>query len=137
CKKISKHGQRNDAKSIVVQYIHCKKIDCKRYHIVGSQVMQHCIENNKVHTNAGEGLDFGRNMYNSIARNNIVYNEPKGILVSQSHNNMIYNNTISTSGDGINVRYWSTRNKIYDNTIMNSLRCFTCQQGFFRKYILV
>ena len=22
--------------------VHCKKIDCKRYHIVGSQVMQHC-----------------------------------------------------------------------------------------------
>ena len=52
CKKISKHGQRNDAKSIVVQYVHCKKIDCKkidckkidckRYHIVGSQLMQHC-----------------------------------------------------------------------------------------------
>jgi hypothetical protein len=39
---ISKHGQRNDAKSIVVQCVHCKKIDCKRYHIVGSQVMQHC-----------------------------------------------------------------------------------------------
>ena len=79
------------------------------------------IENNKVHNNAGEGLDFSRNMYNSIARNNIVYNEPKGILVSQSHNNMIYNNTISNSGVGINVGYGSTRNKIYDNTIMNSI----------------
>ncbi|MRN41042.1 MAG: hypothetical protein FIO02_08380 [Nitrosopumilales archaeon] len=79
------------------------------------------IENNKVHNNAGEGLDFSRNMYNSIARNNIIYNEPKGILVSQSHNNMIYNNTISNSGDGINVGYGSTRNKIYDNIIMNSL----------------
>ncbi|MGB7956147.1 MAG: hypothetical protein WCF23_19410, partial [Candidatus Nitrosopolaris sp.] len=44
-KKISKHGQRNDAKSIVVQYVQCKKIDCKRYHIVGSQVMQHCTKN--------------------------------------------------------------------------------------------
>ena len=42
-KKISKHGQRNDAKSIVAKYVHCKKIDCKRYHIVGSQVMQHCM----------------------------------------------------------------------------------------------
>ena len=79
------------------------------------------IENNKVHNNAGEGLDFSRNMYNSIARNNIIYNEPKGILVSQSHNNMIYNNTISNSGDGINVGYGSTRNKIYNNTIMNSI----------------
>ena len=79
------------------------------------------IENNKVHNNAGEGLDFSRNIYNSIARNNIIYNEPKGILVSQSHNNMIYNNTISNSGDGINVGYGSTRNKIYDNIIMNSI----------------
>ena len=79
------------------------------------------IENNKVHNNAGEGLDFSRNMYNSIARNNIIYNEPKGIIVSQSHNNMIYNNSISNSGDGINVGYGSTRNKIYDNTIMNSI----------------
>jgi poly(beta-D-mannuronate) C5 epimerase len=79
------------------------------------------IENNKVHNNAGEGLDFSRNMYNSIARNNIIYNEPKGIIVSQSHNNMIYNNSISNSGDGINVGYGSTRNKIFDNTIMNSI----------------
>ncbi|PWU82142.1 MAG: hypothetical protein DLM72_03350 [Candidatus Nitrosopolaris wilkensis] len=79
------------------------------------------IENNKVHNNAGEGLDFSRNMYNSLARNNIIYNEPKGIIVSQSHNNMIYNNSISNSGDGINVGYGSTRNKIYNNTIMNSI----------------
>ena len=34
------------------------------------------IENNKVHNNAGDGIDFSRNMYNSIARDNIVYNEP-------------------------------------------------------------
>src|SRR5205823_6505307 len=61
------------------------------------------IENNKVHDNAGDGIDFSRNMYNSIARNNIVYNEHIGVTVSQSHNNQIYNNTISKSGDGINV----------------------------------
>ena len=36
-------------------------------------------------------------MYNSVARNNIVYNEAQGIFVSQSHNNQIYNNTISNS----------------------------------------
>ena len=27
---------------IVVQYLYSKKIDCKRYHIAGSQVMRHC-----------------------------------------------------------------------------------------------
>jgi parallel beta-helix repeat protein len=79
------------------------------------------IEHNKVHDNAGDGIDFSRNMYNSIARYNIVYNELTGIIVSQSHNNLIYNNTISNSGDGINVGYGSTRNKISNNSIMNSI----------------
>ena len=78
------------------------------------------IENNKVHDNTGDGIDFSRNMYNSIARNNIIYNEPAGVLVSQSHNNQIYNNTVSTSGNGIYVNSGSTNNRVYDNTIMNS-----------------
>ena len=78
------------------------------------------IENNKVHDNTGDGIDFSRNMYNSIARNNIIYNEPAGVLVSQSHNNQIYNNTVSTSGNGIYVNSGSTNNKMYDNILMNS-----------------
>jgi poly(beta-D-mannuronate) C5 epimerase len=78
------------------------------------------IENNKVYHNAEDGIDFSRNMYNSIARNNIVYNEPSGVFVSQSHNNQIYNNTISNSGDGFNINSGSTNNKMYDNVIMNS-----------------
>jgi parallel beta-helix repeat protein len=59
-------------------------------------------------------------MYNSIARNNIIYNEPAGVLVSQSHFNQIYNNTVSTSGNGIYVNSGSTNNKMYDNILMNS-----------------
>jgi len=78
------------------------------------------IENNKVHDNTGDGIDFSRNMYNSIARNNIIYNEPAGVLVSQSHFNQIYNNTVSTSGNGIYVNSGSSNNKLYDNTLTNS-----------------
>jgi mannuronan 5-epimerase len=78
------------------------------------------IENNKVYHNAEDGIDFSRNMYNSIARNNIVYNEPSGIFVSRSHSNQIYNNTVSNSGNGININSGSTDNKMYYNTIMNS-----------------
>jgi parallel beta-helix repeat protein len=78
------------------------------------------IENNKVYRNAEDGIDFSRNMYNSIARNNIVYDEAKAIFVSRSHTNMIYNNSISNSGDGINLNSGSTNNKMYQNTIMNS-----------------
>ncbi len=59
-------------------------------------------------------------MTNSIARNNIVYNEPSGIFVSQSHNNQIYNNTISKCGDGININSGSSNNKILANTIFHS-----------------
>jgi poly(beta-D-mannuronate) C5 epimerase len=78
------------------------------------------IENNKVHDNTGDGIDFSRNMYNSIARNNIIYNEPAGVFVSRSHSNQIYNNTVSNSGNGINVNSGSTDNKLYRNTLMNS-----------------
>jgi parallel beta-helix repeat protein len=79
------------------------------------------IENNRVHDNAGDAIDFSRNMYNSIARNNIIYNEPSGVFVSQSHNNQIYNNTISKSKTGINVNSASSNNKIFGNTISNSM----------------
>jgi poly(beta-D-mannuronate) C5 epimerase len=79
------------------------------------------IENNKVHDNAGDAIDFSRNMYNSIARNNIVYNEPSGVFVSQSHNDQIYNNTIYKSRSGINVNSGSFNNKIFGNTISNSI----------------
>jgi mannuronan 5-epimerase len=34
-------------------------------------------------------------MYDSVARNNIVSNEVRGIIISESHNNEIYNNTVS------------------------------------------
>jgi len=73
------------------------------------------IENNKVHDNAENGIDFSRNMYNSIARNNVVYNEPSGVFFSQSHNNQIYNNTISKSGSDINVNSGSS-NKLVSST---------------------
>jgi poly(beta-D-mannuronate) C5 epimerase len=53
------------------------------------------IENNKVYNNTKWGIMFSRNMYDSVARNNIVSNEVRGIIISESHNNEIYNNTVS------------------------------------------
>jgi parallel beta-helix repeat protein len=60
-------------------------------------------------------------MSNSIARNNIISNEVDGILVSQSNNNRIYNNTISNSQYGINVIFGSSGNTFYSNVIKNCL----------------
>src|SRR5689334_1256874 len=78
------------------------------------------IENNEVYNNVEPGIMFSRNMYNSIARNNYVHNEGIAIFVSQSHNNEIYNNTISDSTNAIYVRYHSSNNSIHDNTMINS-----------------
>ena len=86
------------------------------------------IENNKVHDNTGDGIDFSRNMFNSKVRNNIVYNEPTGIIVSQTHNNQIYNNTISKSGTGINVNSGSTNNKIRKHYNRFYQECHICKQ---------
>jgi mannuronan 5-epimerase len=84
------------------------------------------IENNEIYhngdKNTGAGIMFSRNMVNSIARNNIVHDEvSSAILISQSQNNQIFNNTISNSGVGINLKN-STSNKIYGNTIINSTK---------------
>lgn len=82
------------------------------------------IENNEVYHNSdkntGAGIMFSRNMVNSVARNNNIHDEPAAaISISASQNNQIYNNTISNSGDGINVKN-SSNNRIHNNTVINS-----------------
>src|SRR5215217_5998305 len=77
------------------------------------------IENNTVSNNTKMGIMFSRNMYDSIARNNIVSNEEQGIVVSESHNNEVYNNTVSSSGSGIEVDKDSYDNTLHDNTMID------------------
>jgi len=78
------------------------------------------IEDNEVYNSFGSGIMFSRNMYDSVARNNYVHNEDQCIFVSASHNNQIYNNTVSNCGNGIYLRSESSNNNIYDNTIKNT-----------------
>ena len=78
------------------------------------------IENNEVYNNVEPGIMFSRNMYNSIARNNYVHNEGIAIFVSQSHNNEIYNNTVSDSSNAIYLKDSSSNNIIHHNTVINS-----------------
>lgn len=77
------------------------------------------IENNKVSNSVGSGIMFSRNMINSIARNNYVHNEEQCIFVSQSHNNKVYNNTVSNCGNGIYLKHDSSNNSVFNNTIQN------------------
>ena len=65
------------------------------------------------------GIMFSRNMTDSVARNNSVCNEDRGIVISESSNNEIYNNTISDSESGIDLDEDSFSNNIHDNIIMD------------------
>jgi mannuronan 5-epimerase len=86
------------------------------------------IEGNRVEDNIRAGIFFSRNMTDSIAKDNQVKNATSGIIVSESPNNRVYNNTIeaatsegillfnpSEPDDGLTVN-----NLVYNNTISNS-----------------
>jgi poly(beta-D-mannuronate) C5 epimerase len=79
------------------------------------------IEGNKVYRNTGSGIMFSRNMQDSIARNNTILDETECIFVSYSHSNQIYNNTVSgCTGAGLYLKAGSTNNVLHDNIVMNS-----------------
>ena len=86
------------------------------------------IEGNRVEDNMRAGIFFSRNMTDSIARNNYVYNSTTGIVVAESPNNQIYNNTIEgVTARGIRVINptladdgLTENNFVYNNTIINS-----------------
>ena len=59
-------------------------------------------------------------MYNSVARNNYVHDETQCIFVSESHNNQVYDNTVSDCKNWIYLKAGSSNNKIYHNTIINA-----------------
>jgi poly(beta-D-mannuronate) C5 epimerase len=77
------------------------------------------IEDNKIYSNTKNGIMFSRNMFDSIARNNLISNEDNGIVISESHNNEVYNNIVSDSGIGIDIDEDSFDNVVYNNTIIN------------------
>ncbi|HEX6281129.1 MAG TPA: right-handed parallel beta-helix repeat-containing protein [Nitrososphaera sp.] len=62
------------------------------------------IEGNLIEDTTNAAIFFSRNMTDSIARNNHVINARVGILLSESPNNQIYNNTIEgETSEGIRL----------------------------------
>ncbi len=87
------------------------------------------VEGNVIHHNSDYGIFFSRNMHDSIARNNQIYNVTTGIMVSESPNNQIYNNTIeAATSQGIRLQNpelpddggLTENNLVYNNTIISS-----------------
>ena len=102
--KVEDYIKRNNGTAIICS------LDC--YNIL--------FEKNIVYNNRGSGIVFSRNVTNSIAKDNYIYNQPRAIHISKSHNNEIYNNTISNSTSAISLISGSSSNKIYDNNIANA-----------------
>src|SRR5215211_4708183 len=86
------------------------------------------IEGNLIQDTTNAAIFFSRNMTDSIARNNHVINARTGVLLSESPNNQIYNNTVEgatsngirllnpdISDDGV-----TEGNIVYNNAISNS-----------------
>ncbi len=87
------------------------------------------VEGNKVEGNIRAGIFFSRNMTDSIARNNQIYNATSGIIVSESRDNQVYDNTIeAATSEGILLFNpselddggFTEDNLVYNNTILSS-----------------
>ena len=86
------------------------------------------IEGNVIQDTATAAIFFSRNMTDSIARNNHVINAQTGILLSESPNNQIYDNTIEgATGEGIRLLNpdisddgLTAGNLVYNNAISDS-----------------
>jgi mannuronan 5-epimerase len=88
------------------------------------------IEDNEVYNNFGYGIMFSRNMYDSIATDNYVYNETNCISVNtQSHNNEVYNNTVSECENGIDLRNGAYNNDIHHNIIIEPEKGIRLRSG--------
>jgi poly(beta-D-mannuronate) C5 epimerase len=107
------------------------------------------FEGNEVYNNAGSGLMFSRATHDSTIRNNVIYNQYGSaypISISESQNNEIYGNTISSSTTGISVHNplqldedgMSTGNRVYDNTfdgVQNAIRAVASSDNIFSNNI--
>src|SRR5215204_4746942 len=87
------------------------------------------IDGNEVEDNIRAGIFFSRNMTDSIARNNQIYNATSGIIVSESRDNQVYDNTIeAATSEGILLFNpselddggFTEDNLVYNNTILSS-----------------
>ncbi len=86
------------------------------------------IDGNLIEDTTNAAIFFSRNMTDSIARNNHVINARMGVLVSESPNNQIYNNTIE-GATSTGIRLFNPElpddgvtegNIAYDNVISDS-----------------
>ena len=95
------------------------------------------IENNTVYNHTKTGISLSRNTHDSIVRNNVVYNSTRGIVITESPDNDLYNNVIFNVSDGFYLVHPpvpddgpTTDNRIYNNTVINADRGISSHRAY-------
>ena len=93
----------------------CKHEPLENYGAIHAiKTNNHIISNNKICENKDPGIYFDNSHYNVVSGNHIVDN-PTGILIFHSDNNIIFNNIVENSGGGIWLQCPSSANNIIEN----------------------
>lgn len=76
------------------------------------------IEDNTVYNNSRMGMMLSRNNFDSVVKGNTI-SQPggKALVISESQNNEIYNNSITNSETGIDLDKESEGNSIHNNIV--------------------
>ena len=76
------------------------------------------IEDNTVYNNSRMSMMLSRNNFDSVVKGNTI-SQPGGsaLVISESHNNEIYNNSITNSETGIDLDKESSNNTIHNNIV--------------------
>ena len=99
-------------------------LDCYNILIEGNTVY------NNGHGDKERGIAVSRNVYDSIIRNNLVYNEDRCIHIgSDSYNNKVYENVLVNCPNALHLTTSSYKNEIYNNKIEKTDYAFYADEG--------
>ena len=75
------------------------------------------IEDNTVYNNSRMSMMLSRNIFDSVVKGNTISQPGKALVISESHNNEIYNNSITNSETGIDLDKESINNTVHNNIV--------------------
>lgn len=81
------------------------------------------FERNVISNNNDTGLMLSRHATNSTVRYNNISLSSVGLSISESNENEVYQNQISKNTHGLMISNNSTKNSVYENSIMGASQC--------------
>lgn len=88
--------------------------------IISKRCFNNIIRNNVSYNNKLHGIMLDRQSNNNLVENNITYGNVDGVVMYDSHNNLIRNNEIKDNQNGVRANIGSAGNYIEQNKITNN-----------------